>query len=142
MSLSKEQIQAQLAHSPFIAFLNMELSEVDAEKQRIVIRTPMRPELERPRGGGQFLRSCDGRPHEATAGRGSEGARRNSAESGRSPEAREPPIRRLATRLGGVKADARLNDGKRWRPSTNGADSAWPRPPFDQRRLDERFKSL
>jgi uncharacterized protein (TIGR00369 family) len=54
MSLTKEQIQRQLAHSPFIAFLNMEVTEVDAEKQRIVIRTPMRPELERGRGGGQW----------------------------------------------------------------------------------------
>lgn len=54
MSLSKEEIQAKLARSPFIAFLNMEVTEVDADKQRITIRTPMRPEMERGAGSGQW----------------------------------------------------------------------------------------
>jgi len=54
MSLSKQQIQELLSRSPFIAFLNMEVIEVDAEKQRIKISTPMWPEMERGAGSGQW----------------------------------------------------------------------------------------
>jgi uncharacterized protein (TIGR00369 family) len=54
MSLSAKEIQARLSRSPFIAFLNMEVTEVDPDKQRIVTRTPMRPEMERGGGSGQW----------------------------------------------------------------------------------------
>jgi uncharacterized protein (TIGR00369 family) len=54
MSLTKADIQKLLDNSPFIAFLGMEVSDLDAEKQQITIRTPMRPEFERGAGTGQW----------------------------------------------------------------------------------------
>ena len=54
MSLTKEEIQKLLDHSPFIAFLNMEVKDVDTEKQQLTIRTPMRSEFERGAGTGQW----------------------------------------------------------------------------------------
>jgi len=54
MSLTKEEIQRLLDNSPFIAFLNMEVKDVNEGKQQITIRTPMRPEFERGAGTGQW----------------------------------------------------------------------------------------
>jgi len=54
MSLTKAEIQRLLDHSPFIAFLKMEVKDLDAEKQQLTIRTPMRPEFERGAGTGQW----------------------------------------------------------------------------------------
>jgi uncharacterized protein (TIGR00369 family) len=54
MSLTKEEIQRHLDNSPFIAFLNMEVKDVNEHKQQITIRTPMRPEFERGAGTGQW----------------------------------------------------------------------------------------
>jgi uncharacterized protein (TIGR00369 family) len=54
MSLTKEEIQRLLDNSPFIAFLKMEVKDVNAGKQQITIRTPMRPEFERGAGTGQW----------------------------------------------------------------------------------------
>jgi len=54
MSLTKEEIQKLLDRSPFISFLNMEVKEVDEDKQQITIRTPMRAEFERGAGTGQW----------------------------------------------------------------------------------------
>ena len=54
MSWDKDRIQEQLARSPFIAFLNMEVTEIDHEKGRIAMRIPMRPEFERGAGTGQW----------------------------------------------------------------------------------------
>ena len=54
MSLTKEEIQRLLDNSPFIAFLNMEVKDVNEDKQQITIRTPMRPEFERGAGTGQW----------------------------------------------------------------------------------------
>lgn len=54
MSLTKEQIQKLLDNSPFIAFLRMEVTDLDEAKQQLTIRTPMRPEFERGKGTGQW----------------------------------------------------------------------------------------
>ena len=54
MSLTKADIQKLLDNSPFIAFLGMEVTVLDAEKQQVAIRTPMRPEFERGAGSGQW----------------------------------------------------------------------------------------
>ena len=52
--LTKDEIQAMLDGSPFIKFCNMRVTEVDAERDRIVLTMPMRPELERGTGPGQY----------------------------------------------------------------------------------------
>ena len=54
MSLTKADIQKLLDNSPFIAFLKMEVRDLNEEKQQITIRTPMRPEFERGAGTGQW----------------------------------------------------------------------------------------
>ena len=54
MSLTKEENQRLLDNSPFIAFLKMEVKDVNEGKQQITIRTPMRPEFERGAGTGQW----------------------------------------------------------------------------------------
>ena len=54
MSLTKEDIQKLLDRSPFISFLNMEVTDASEDKQQITIRTPMRPEFERGAGTGQW----------------------------------------------------------------------------------------
>ena len=52
--LTAEQIQARLAHSAFICFLDLTVLSADAEREEVVMRMPMRPELERGPGSGQF----------------------------------------------------------------------------------------
>ena len=52
--MSAGEIQAMLDRSPFINFCGMRVVELDAERERIVIRMPMRPELERGPGTGQY----------------------------------------------------------------------------------------
>ena len=54
VSMTKGEIQAMLDRSPFIKFCGMRVTEVDAERERIVIVMPMRPELERDAGTGQY----------------------------------------------------------------------------------------
>jgi uncharacterized protein (TIGR00369 family) len=54
MSLTKADIQKLLDNSPFIAFLKMEVRDLDEAKQQIMIRTPMRPEFERGAGTRQW----------------------------------------------------------------------------------------
>ncbi len=54
VSMTKGEIQAMLDRSPFIKFCGMRVTEVDAERERIVIVMPMRPELERGAGTGQY----------------------------------------------------------------------------------------
>jgi uncharacterized protein (TIGR00369 family) len=51
---TRDEIQAMLDRSPFIKFCNMRVTEVDAERERIVVMMPMRPELERGAGTGQY----------------------------------------------------------------------------------------
>jgi uncharacterized protein (TIGR00369 family) len=48
------EIQAMLDRSPFIKFCGMRVTEVDPERERIVIVMPMRPEFEREPGTGQY----------------------------------------------------------------------------------------
>jgi len=52
--MTKEKIQAMLDRSPLIHFCGMRVTSVDAEQERIVIEMPMRPELERSPGTGQY----------------------------------------------------------------------------------------
>ena len=52
--MTEREIQAMLDRSPFIKFCGMRVIEVDAERERIVIGMPMRPELERGLGTGQY----------------------------------------------------------------------------------------
>lgn len=52
--LSVAEIQTRLGRSPFIAFLNMTVTEADAAGQRVVMTVPMRPEFERQAGSGQW----------------------------------------------------------------------------------------
>ena len=52
--LTKEQLQARLAHSAFIDSLQLEVLAADPDKQQVVMRARMRPEFERGRGTGQW----------------------------------------------------------------------------------------
>src|SRR5579862_7739389 len=52
--LDKDELQARLAHSAFIDFLNLTVLSADADKQQVVMRAAMRPEFERGRGTGQW----------------------------------------------------------------------------------------
>jgi uncharacterized protein (TIGR00369 family) len=53
-TLTREQLQEKLAHSPFIAFLGLEVLLADAEKQEVTMRSQLKPEFERGRGTGQW----------------------------------------------------------------------------------------
>ena len=48
------QIQESLDSSPFSAFCGFRIEEVDKDGGRIVMRMPMRPEMERLAGSGQM----------------------------------------------------------------------------------------
>jgi uncharacterized protein (TIGR00369 family) len=52
--LSKEQLQKNLVHSPFIDFLHLEVLEADPARQEVTMRLVMRPEFERGAGTGQW----------------------------------------------------------------------------------------
>ena len=52
--LTKEQIQKALTHSPFIASLGLEVTEVDPGSQQVTMRAVMRPEFERGARSGQW----------------------------------------------------------------------------------------
>jgi uncharacterized protein (TIGR00369 family) len=52
--LTRERIQAAMDRSPYIRFHQMECVQVDHAAQRVVLRMPMRPELERAPGSGQW----------------------------------------------------------------------------------------
>jgi uncharacterized protein (TIGR00369 family) len=52
--LNREQIQERLLHSPFNAFLDLEVVTADPEKKEVVMRLKMRPEFERLAGSGQW----------------------------------------------------------------------------------------
>jgi uncharacterized protein (TIGR00369 family) len=51
---SSDDIQAMLGRSAFIRFLGLQVVSLDAEREELVLRMPMRPELERGSGSGQF----------------------------------------------------------------------------------------
>jgi uncharacterized protein (TIGR00369 family) len=52
--LDQNQIEAMLKQSPFISFLGLTVIGLDADKQEIVMRSPMRPEFEREPGTKQW----------------------------------------------------------------------------------------
>jgi uncharacterized protein (TIGR00369 family) len=52
--LTAEQIQASMDRSPYIRFHQMRCERVDHEAKSVVVRMPMRPELERAPGSGQW----------------------------------------------------------------------------------------
>ena len=52
--LTAADIQAMLDASPFISFMQMKVVSLDAEAQSITMTMPLRPELERKAGTGQF----------------------------------------------------------------------------------------
>jgi uncharacterized protein (TIGR00369 family) len=52
--LDQGQIEAMLEQSPFIKFLGLTVTALDAEKQEVVLRSPMRPEFEREAGTKQW----------------------------------------------------------------------------------------
>jgi uncharacterized protein (TIGR00369 family) len=52
--LTKEELQARLAHSAFIDSLHLEVVAADPEKQQVAMRAEMRPEFERGRRTGQW----------------------------------------------------------------------------------------
>jgi uncharacterized protein (TIGR00369 family) len=51
--LSKEEVQAILDNSPFIASMGLQVVSMDTEHDRIVLRMPMLPQFERRGGTGQ-----------------------------------------------------------------------------------------
>jgi uncharacterized protein (TIGR00369 family) len=53
-TLSREQLQDRLLRSPFNAFLNLEIQDVNPEQQQIVVGFKLRPEFERLAGLGQW----------------------------------------------------------------------------------------
>ena len=54
LPLSKERLQAGLGKSPFIAFLGLEVTVADPEKNEVAMRLSMRPEFERGPGSKQW----------------------------------------------------------------------------------------
>lgn len=52
--LSQEEVQERLDASPFIKFLGLTVVSLDHDKGEITMRAPMRPELERGAGTGQW----------------------------------------------------------------------------------------
>jgi uncharacterized protein (TIGR00369 family) len=52
--LNRQQIQERLLHSPFNAFLDLEVVTADPEKREVVMRLKMRPEFERLSNSGQW----------------------------------------------------------------------------------------
>jgi uncharacterized protein (TIGR00369 family) len=52
--LSAEQIQATFDASPFLSFLRLRVVALDHDAGTLTVSMPMRPELERRAGAGQF----------------------------------------------------------------------------------------
>jgi len=52
--LSKEELQASLDRSPFIAFLRLEVTAADPAREEVTMSCTMRPEFERGPGTGQW----------------------------------------------------------------------------------------
>lgn len=52
--LDQGHIEAMLKQSPFISFLGLTVTALDADKQEVVMRSPMRPEFEREPGTKQW----------------------------------------------------------------------------------------
>jgi uncharacterized protein (TIGR00369 family) len=52
--LTKEELQAHLDRSPFIAFLGLKVTEADPARQQVTMTCEMKPEFERGAGTGQW----------------------------------------------------------------------------------------
>ena len=52
--MSKEEIQERFNQSPFIATLDLEVVDLDYDKQQLSVTMPMKPDLERRAGTKQF----------------------------------------------------------------------------------------
>ncbi|MGH7153752.1 MAG: PaaI family thioesterase [Acetobacteraceae bacterium] len=52
--LTASQMQERLAHSPFIDFLGLVVTNADPVRQEVCMTLEMRPEFERGRGSGQW----------------------------------------------------------------------------------------
>jgi uncharacterized protein (TIGR00369 family) len=52
--LSAAEVQATFDRSPFISWLGLKVASLDHERQEIIVRMHMRPEMERRAGTGQF----------------------------------------------------------------------------------------
>jgi len=52
--LNRQQLQDRLLRSPFNAFLNLEIQDVNQEQQEIAVNFKLRPEFERLAGLGQW----------------------------------------------------------------------------------------
>jgi uncharacterized protein (TIGR00369 family) len=52
--LTKDELQAMLDRSPFIAFMGLTITEADPAKELITMTCAMRPEFERGAGTGQW----------------------------------------------------------------------------------------
>jgi uncharacterized protein (TIGR00369 family) len=52
--LTKEELQAHLDRSPFIAFLGLKVTEADPARQQVTMTCEMKPEFERGVGTGQW----------------------------------------------------------------------------------------
>jgi uncharacterized protein (TIGR00369 family) len=53
-AMTLERIQAMLDRSPLIKFMGMRVTTIEPEKQSVTIAMPLRPELERGPGTGQW----------------------------------------------------------------------------------------
>ena len=53
-ALTAAELQERLAHSPFIRFLGLVVTEAEPAEQRTTMIAPMRPEFERIAGSGQW----------------------------------------------------------------------------------------
>jgi uncharacterized protein (TIGR00369 family) len=53
-ALGAAELQERLAHSPFIRFLGLVVTEAEPAEQRVTMIAPMRPEFERISGSGQW----------------------------------------------------------------------------------------
>lgn len=52
--LSRADLQAIFAASPFIHFLNISVEEIDYQNETLIVTVPMRAEFERKAGSGQW----------------------------------------------------------------------------------------
>jgi uncharacterized protein (TIGR00369 family) len=52
--LNRQRLQERLLHSPFNAFLDLEVVSADPKKQEVIIKLKMRPEFERLPGTGHW----------------------------------------------------------------------------------------
>ena len=54
LPLDRAALDERVGRSPFIRFLGLEVLDADPDAQTVTMRMPMRPELERTAGTGQY----------------------------------------------------------------------------------------